>query len=445
MKRFLTTITLITLAAGSYAQEPVLLSLNDCMDYALKHNYTVKNAKLDVQIQQAQINQQVSAAYPHINGKADLNYFNVPQRSFVDAGFFNPAYAGVVEAFPFSLNYAGDIGITTSQTIFDGSVFVALKARNTVMELARQNEGVSEETIRYNVYKAYNSLVIAQRQYELIKGFLSYARNLDQDVHILNQNGMNEKIDVERSGVQVNNLATDSIRIGNLLTTSEQMLKFQMGMNINTPIVLTDTALEQRKENTLALLQAEESYERVPEYQALLTGLKLNEYNVERYKMTALPSVSAFWAQGSNYGANKFGDMFIFDRYYANSTIGLQITMPIFNGLLRVNQLNEAKLNVQKMQNNIDNMKLVIDFQTNTSRTQLRNAVLQVQNQHRNVELASDVLDLARKKYKEGVGSNIEVTQAQNDQLQAENNYFSSLQDLINAEADLKKALGLLK
>ena len=61
------------------------------------------------------------------------------------------------------------------------------------------------------------------------------------------------------------------------------------------------------------------------------------------------------------------------------------------------------------------------------------------------MDLAQDVLDLAQKKYKAGVGSNVEVNQAQNDLLQAQNNYFSSLLDLINAEADLKKALGLLK
>jgi len=145
MKRFLTTITLITFAAGSYAQQPVLLSLNDCMDYAVKNNYSMKNAQTDVAIQEAQVKQQISAAYPHVNGKVDFNYFNVPQRSFIDAGSFDTSLRGkgIIQPFAFSLNYAGDIGITTSQTIFDGSVLVALKARNTVIELARQSRDVT--------------------------------------------------------------------------------------------------------------------------------------------------------------------------------------------------------------------------------------------------------------------------------------------------------------
>jgi outer membrane protein len=125
--------------------------------------------------------------------------------------------------------------------------------------------------------------------------------------------------------------------------------------------------------------------------------------------------------------------------------VGVQLTIPIFNGMLRVNQLREAKLDVEKSKNDIENEKLTIDFQSAQSRTTLKNALLQAESQHRNLDLANDVLDLAQRKYKAGVGSNIEVTQAQTDQLTAQNNYFNALLDVINAEADLKKALGLLK
>ena len=329
--------------------------------------------------------------------------------------------------------------------LFDGSVFVALQARKTVMEFARLNGQVTEENVRYNVYKSYNSLAIAYRQYDIIKNSLSYARSLEHDITVTQQNGFAEKIDVERTSVQVNNLATDSIRIGNLLTVSEEMLKYQIGMDINTPIVLTDTLVEQRRQEAISLLATDKNYERVPEYGLMLTALKLNEFNLKHYKLAALPSLSVFWAYGSNYGTETFNPIFNFNNYFISSTIGVQLTMPIFNGFLRKNQVTEAKLNVEKSKNNIDNEKLTIDFQAASSRTTLRNAVLETQSQRRNLDLANDVLDLARRKYKAGVGSNIEVTQAQTDQLSAQTNYFNALLDIINAEADLKKALGLLK
>ena len=435
-----------TFATGkARAQQTVPLSLQACMDYAMKHNYTIKNAQIDVLIQRAQTNQQLSAAYPHINGKAEFDNFYIPQSSFVDAHGFDPAVpSGTIIPIAFTLPYAASGGVTASQTLFDGGIFIALKAKNTVLEFARLNGKVTEENIRYNVYKAYNSLVIAYRQYDIIKQSLTYARSLEHDVMVTQQNGFAEKIDVERTSVQVNNLATDSIRIGSLLTVSEQMLKYQIGMNINTPIVLTDTVLEDRKKAVDGLLNDKEQYENLPEYNLMTTALKLNEFNLSRYRLSGLPSLNVFWAYGSNYGALDFSNTFNFHSYLPSSTIGLQMNIPIFNGFLGRNQIAEAKLNIQKSQNNIENIKQTIDFQAATSRTTLKNAVLQVQSQRRNMELSDDVLDLARRKYKAGVGSNLEVTQAQTDLLRSQTNYFSALLDLINAQADLKKALGQL-
>jgi outer membrane protein len=449
-KNYLTVISILVSTLASHAQQVTPLSLEACMDYAMKHNYSIKNAQLDVLIQQAQNNETVSASLPHINGKADFTYFNIPQRSFIDASTFaspgGPAIPpGTIIPISFTVPYAASAGITTSQLLFDGSVFVALQARKTVMEFARQNGQVTEENIRYNVYKSYNSLVIAYRQYDIIKASLAYARSLEHDIVVTQQNGFAEKIDVERTNVQVNNLATDSIRIGNLLSVSEQMLKYQIGMDINTPIVLTDTVVEQRKQEALRLLAEDKNYSRVPEYNLMSTALQLNQYNLRRYRLAALPSLSGFWAYGSNYGSTRFNDVLMFDRYWSSSTLGLSLNIPIFNGFMRANQVTEAKLNVEKSKNNIENIKLTIDFQASASRTTLKNATLQVQSQRRNMDVANDVLDLARRKYKAGVGSNLEVTTAQTDQLRAETNYFSALLDLINAEADLKKALGLLK
>ena len=436
------------LAGTTIAQQATPLSLQECMDYAMKHNYTIKNAQLDVLIQKAQVDQTKAAAMPHINGKVDFNDFNIPQRSFVDASSFDPSGTvpkGTITPIAFTLPFAASAGITTSQTLFDGSVLVALQARKAIMELARQQSHVTEENLRYNVFKSYNSLVVAYRQFEIVKSSLVVARSLEHDIIITNQTGMAEKIDVERTSVQVNNLATDSIRVSNILSLSEQVLKYQIGMDINTPIVLTDTSVAMRRASAASLINEEEKYERVPEFGLAVSALRVNEYNVKRYKLSAIPTLSGFWAYGSNYGSTKVGDLFIFDKYWASSTLGLSLNVPIFNGLVRVNQLKEARLNVEKSRNNIDYLKQTLDFQSTSARTTLKNALLQVQSQQRNIDLSNDVLDLARRKYKEGVGSNIEVTQAQTDQLRTLNTYFTALLDVINSEADLRKALGLLK
>lgn len=444
MRRIILSLAFLPIMIHATAQEATPLTLQQSIDYALKHNYTVKNGDLDVLIQKAQINQTVAAAYPHVNGKVELDNFVTPQYQFIDASAFNPNAHGI-QAISFTLPYSGSASITASQVIFDGSLFVAVKARKTVLELARQGNVVTKETVRYNVTKAYNALVVAQQQFEIIKKSLAFARSLEHDMNVTREQGFAEKIEVERTSVQVNNLATDSIRIGGALEITEQLLKYQIGMDINTPIVLTDTNIEARQSEIAALIDQNVDYNSIPSYGLLLTQLKLNEYNVQRYKLAALPSLSAFINAGSNYAHNDLSEVLKTDNYYSNFLIGVQLNIPIFNGMMRVNQLKEAKLNVEKSHNSIEYAKQGISFQAQQSRIMLRNSMLQAQSQKRNLDLANDVLDLAQRKYKAGVGSNQEVTQAQTEQLRAQNNYFSALLDQANAEADLKKALGLLK
>ncbi|NCX95581.1 MAG: TolC family protein, partial [Chitinophagia bacterium] len=172
------------------------------------------------------------------------------------------------------------------------------------------------------------------------------------------------------------------------------------------------------------------------------TVLKLNDYNLKRYQYAALPTLVAFGALGSNLGSNKFSTLSKFKNYESNSLVGLTLSVPVFSGFQRMYQVKEAKLNIEKTKNNIANLQQGLDFQAVQARTSLKNAFLLLQSLKKNTDLANDIYDLARKKYKEGVGSNLEVTQAQTEQLKNQNSYFATLLDIINAEADLKKALG---
>jgi len=131
--------------------------------------------------------------------------------------------------------------------------------------------------------------------------------------------------------------------------------------------------------------------------------------------------------------------------YESYSLVGLQINLPIFNGFKRMQQVKEARLNIEKAQNDLENTSRSLDLQTTNARTVLRNNLVLLKSQQRNLELAADVLDLAQKKYRAGVGDNQEVTLAQTSQLQTQNAYYGVLLNIISAEADLKMALGLFQ
>lgn len=445
MRRIIVSIALIAACASNVqAQEPMALSLQAAMDYAVKNNAAAKNARLDVLIQDAQNKQTTAAALPQLNGKGEFTQFFDLQKAFLPGEFLGQP--GTFVPVAFSPKYSATASATGSQLLFDGSILVALQARNTVMELAMKKGRLTEEYLRYNVQKAYYGIVIAQRQISIVSNSLTYLRKVAADMQKMKEGGFVEKIEVDRTTVQVNNLATDSLKAASMLLVSEQGLKFAMGMDINTPIILSDTSVEKTLENGLLLANTPVDHNNRTELSLLNTAQKLNTYNLKRYRLAALPTLAAAGSLGYNYGANTFQDITTFKNTYQFFSFGaLTLNIPIFTGFKRTNQVREAKLNIDKTNNSIDSTRLAIDFEVGSSRATFKNSLLQLESQQRNLELAGTVVELAQKKYNAGVGSNLEVNQAQTELLKAQGNYFSSLIEALNAQSDLQKALGNFK
>lgn len=89
--------------------------------------------------------------------------------------------------------------------------------------------------------------------------------------------------------------------------------------------------------------------------------------------------------------------------------------------------------------------KQAVDLESNNAKTQLKNSIMSLENQNKNIELAQKVYSIAQKKYKEGVGTNIEILQAETALKDAQTNYFNSLYEAIISKIDLQQSLGLLK
>ena len=445
MKRLLTSLSLILASLVAGAQEPVQLSLQDCFRYALQHADTIKNVRLNYRLQQEQNDQIKASALPHINGNIAYTHFINQQQTLIPSEIFGGP-PGTYQALPFTPKYASTTGISGSQAIFDGQLLVALKARKTILELVRQSASLTEEGLKYNIQRAYFSMVVARRQFSVLAQSLGTARQMMHEAEATYNAGFIEKIDVSRATVQLNNLEADSIRTASLLESGEQLLKYQMGMPINEPIILTDTSLNEQ------LLQASElgnerlDYTARTEYNLLQTSRRLNEAYIQRYKLAALPTIGFNGNLGYNYSSNAFADLTRFRKNYLfSSYISFNVNVPIFNGLLRQHQLQEARINLEKTDNNIHFLKQSLDFADAQAKTALRNAMTSLEKTRRTVELSNTVLDLAHKKFQAGVGSSLEVNTAQTDLLLSQNNYFQALLDVISAQADVQRALGLFK
>lgn len=431
-------------ADAADASAPIALSLQQAVDYALRHNVLIKNARLDVSLQKQKNREITGLALPQLNARDEFQHYPNVIQSFVPGQFFG-GEAGTFVAVPFVPKFSNTASVSGTQILFDGSILVALQARNTIIQLTELGVNASQQDVRYSVTRAYYGLVVANRQFATLQASLATFRDVLRDLTILRQEGFVEKIEVDRTQVQVNNLATDSLRTANLITLAQQALKFNMSLPINQPIALTDTSLEDVLTASSGMLETVTDYNNRIDLTLLQTQLRLNEFDAKRYRFKALPTLAAFGNAAYTYSDNTLRPVLTPKNYLFYSLVGLRIDVPIFTGFTRKAQLEQAVLNVEKTRNNIQQLRLSIDLQSEAARTTLRNALLALQSSERNIALANSVLDLARKKYKAGVGSNLEVTQAQTEVLQSQNRLFTAQLDVINATTDLQRAQGLFR
>jgi outer membrane protein TolC len=256
------------------------------------------------------------------------------------------------------------------------------------------------------------------------------------------ENGFAEKLDVNRASVQLANVETQRTKALNTIQNGYLGLKLLMGMPIKDSVILTDSVTyENIKDGVLE--NTAYNYADRKEYQLADLGKKLREFDIRRYKLTKAPTVSL----SSNYSrisqSNKF-NFFGGANWFPSSSIGLKISIPIFDGFARSARIEQARLRLQQTQNDIENLKLTIDKDVNQGLNDYRTALETLDNQKRNIDLAQLVYNQAKLKYEQGLGSTLEISSAQNDLQAAQSNYILSLYDAINAKVDFLKATGKL-
>ncbi|HEY0053718.1 MAG TPA: TolC family protein [Pedobacter sp.] len=259
----------------------------------------------------------------------------------------------------------------------------------------------------------------------------------------LNKQGFVEKIDLDRLRVVYNNLNTTRENTERLLVLANQLLKFQMGMPITESLAVKERITDVNLDLASTVNVDTTAYKNRVEYSLLETQARLNDLNVKRLKSLALPSLAAIGSAGNSFQAAKFSNLF--DMNLPSVFIGLQLNVPIFSGFQRTYQVKQAQIELQKTNNVLNIAKNGFLLQQEQSKIRYQNGLKSLSNQRANMDLAREVLRVSSIKYKEGVGSSIEVTQAQTALETAENNYIQALYDALVSKVDLDNAYGRIQ
>ena len=434
-------LTLAGLLGALPARAQNEYTLEAAVDYAIKNNLNIKNTQLDAKSAEARIGEIRATGLPQVNVQAGLTHNLIIQTAFLPAVVAGGKPDDPPVPVQFGAKYLGNAGATLNQLIFSGSYLVGLQAAATYRQLAEKNVTQSKVNVAEAVTKAYYSAQVAVERAKVLDLNIQRLDTLMRDTYATYKAGFVEKIDVDRLEVQLNNLKTERQKVQNLIELSYTLLKFQMGMPLTEQIVLTEIVDESDANNLSAPSSNAVDYSKRIEYSLLNTQGELAELDIRRIRSGYLPTVSAFASYGYNTGRNSFGDVFG-KKWFNNSAIGLNVQIPIFDGFTKKFQQQQAQFTLDKLNQSRDLLAQSIDLQVQQSNITLSNSLETLATQQRNVDLAEEVVRVSKIKYQEGVGSNIEVINAESSLKEAQTNYFAALYDVLIAKVDLSKARG---
>ncbi len=442
MKRWLLScLTLVTLTSQAQTATKHEFSITQAVDYARKNNVQVKNALLNVQIQQQTNRDITSAAFPQVTGNVGMTDFLTIPTSLIPGEIFGQP-AGTYIPVQFGTKYNSTASILLKQLLFDGQVFIGLQARATSIRFQEKNAEVTEEMIKTNIYKIYYQLAVSKTQIDLLDANIARLTKLQHDANELYKNGFAEKLDLDKIAVQVANLQTEKLKANNNIEIGYLGLKTLMGMPAKDTLILTDKITEDQVKTDFANDAAYQYADR-KEFQYLQLGKKLNEFNIRRYKLSYLPTLSLDGSYSKNAQRNTFS-FFGKGDWFTTSYVGLNLAVPIFDGFAKNARIKKATLEMKQTENQIQNLQLSIDNEVEQARISFRTALATMAFQKQNMQLAENVYNQTKKKFEIGTGSNTEINAAQTDLVTAQTNYISALYTAIIARVDYLKATGKL-
>ena len=407
-------------ASEEATSQPQTLSLQDAVSFAVDHNKSLKASRLNIELQQKMITEAISAGIPQIN--ANLGY----QTNFgqsVDMG---------ETGFSIKMEDNLTLGASASWTVLNGEWIVGIQTAKIAKTLASQQVDADALDIKSTIYNSYYTILVCERLVQILQENLENMSRILEHTQNMYKAGTVEISDVDQIRITVGQLNNSLLSMERTLDVNYNLLRIQLGLKAGTPITLTDHLEDFLGEEGFANLALKDfDINNNLQYQLTLTQEELQKKAVSAKKWAYAPTLSA----GYNYQYQIVSGGFMTIPHTATVTL----SVPIFSGLQRKSQLDQEKITLQQTQLN----KSLLEDQLRLNEAQykydLQNATENFNLQKENVEVAKSVLGHYQAKFNVGNISSLDLTQANNNYLEAENNYTSACLDLLEAQTNLLK------
>ena len=412
-------------ATDSLLQEA---TLQNVIQYALKHQPTVQNALVNEEITETTIKGKLADWYPQVNFSY-LYQRNFQLQTTIFGG--NPIQIGV--------RHNSNVSFSASQTIFNNDVLLAARSAGVVRQQARQSTTSTKIDVAVNVSKAYYDVLTTDQQIKVTQQDITRLERSYQDTYNQYKAGVTDKTDYKRALIALNNAKALLRSNEELQKAKVEYLKYLMGypVNGNLPLVY-DTLQMESQIGVDTLVQA--NYANRIEYQKLVTQHKIQEYNLLYNKWAYLPDVFVNGAYNLNYFNDKLTKLY--NNNAPNSFVALNVNLPLFQGGKRKYNIRQAEWQIKSVDLQMANLKNSINAEYSQAMASYKASIGNYYALKENMALAQEVYDVINLQYRSGVKTYLEVINSETDLRTARINYFNALYEVLASKIDVEKALG---
>lgn len=415
---------------------PPVATLQECIHYALKNQPLLKQAAIDQEINERNIDIALSAWLPQVSASGNYqHYFQL-----ASSPIFNSTTGNTVVT-QLGIKNTSILGLGATQAIYNNDVLLASRAARFSREYYRRNAESTQITVVSEVSKAFYSLLLSQKQLQIIDENIVRLRRALKDAYQQYQAGVVDKIDYKQATIALNNELAARKQTLETIKANIAMLKELMGNADNRTINPVYDSLAIAREIVVDTNVVVDPANRI-EYQLLESTRSLQNLNIGYYRYGFLPSISAFGNYNLSYLNNQISRLY--DRSYPNSYAGLSLSVPIFQGTKRLQNLRRAKLVVERVDLDLVNSRNTINTEYVQALANYKSNYTELITQKENVGLANEVYNVVFLQYREGIKTYLDVIIAQADLRTSQINYNNALFSVLSSKIDLQRALGTL-
>jgi outer membrane protein TolC len=453
--RFRMLLSLLSMVpAMIYAQgQTINFTIQEAQEYALENNKTYQNAKADVKLADARIKEAKGPGLPQLEGTMDymtnfgyeflfdlggegseppqIDYSKLDMGDLevlkLIQGMSSPGASTIKMTDQMSAN------LKVSQLIFSGQYWVGIEMARLGREISEKGLNMTALDIKEQVINSYYLILVTNKLLDILE---ENHENLDE-VYRHTENmfkaGMAEKVDVDQIRVNISQLENSRRAMERNLQLNYNMFRMLLSLDSDTEIVLTQGFKDVLSETENNILPAESfNIASNPSYQILAVQERIGEEQLNLQKWAYAPTLVGFY----NYKKKILTSGFDLSP---NHAAGFTLSIPVFSGFTKSAQMSRAKIELDKTARTKSLMEDQLKLQKNQLTFNLNNSYENYLTQKENVDVAKEVFNNIREKYEQGIISSLELTQANGNYLQAENNYVSSVLELLKSKLALDK------